>query len=58
MCQNLTLKECLKIDLRIVYRLTESNDFLEGIRCFFINKNEKPKWTYSDPLAIPNSEID
>jgi len=39
-----SLKECLRRELGIITRCIEDGDFLEGVRAFMIDKDNRPKW--------------
>jgi hypothetical protein len=39
------MNDCYAMELRIVLRLLEDNDFYEGVRAALIDKDGKPKWS-------------
>lgn len=58
MSQNLSLDECLKIEVRIFKRMLMRYDFAEGIRAKLIEKDNSPKWKYSRVEDVPNDEVE
>lgn len=42
--RNLTLRECLKMELRIVVHILNKGDTKEGVRALLVDKDNKPKW--------------
>ncbi|XP_076311590.1 3-hydroxyisobutyryl-CoA hydrolase, mitochondrial-like isoform X2 [Tachypleus tridentatus] len=42
--KNMSLQECLKMEYRISQRFVKNQDFLEGVRAFLIDKDNKPVW--------------
>ena len=46
---NKTLKECLELEYRLSQKMTNRNDFGEGIRAVLIEKHHNPKWK---PISI------
>lgn len=56
--KDLDLRENFQMDMRLVLRFMEGNDFFEGVRCTLVDKNDKPKWQYSSLKEVPQQEID
>jgi enoyl-CoA hydratase/carnithine racemase len=53
----LSIRECMKMDFRILNRMLAGHDFYEGIRTAIIDKGAKPQWRPAtledvDPAAI------
>ncbi|WP_260854475.1 enoyl-CoA hydratase/isomerase family protein [Paraburkholderia sp. BCC1884] len=42
--RQMTLAECLRMELGIVKRVIEEGDFCEGVRAQLIDKDRKPRW--------------
>lgn len=56
--KNLDLKQCLKTDLRIITRHLMSADFKEGVRAFFVDKDQKPNWNPKTPEEVSDQQVD
>ncbi|MEE9375920.1 MAG: enoyl-CoA hydratase/isomerase family protein [Rhizobiaceae bacterium] len=54
----LTMKDCMKMEYRILHRILVGNDFYEGIRAAIIDKDNLPKWTPSALVDIDPNKID
>lgn len=53
----LGIKEVLEDDLRILTRLFERPDFVEGVRALVIDKDLNPKWTPEKIEQLDTSEV-
>lgn len=56
--RELSLKDCLKMEYRLTYRLLRGNEFYEGIRAAVIDKDHSPNWSPSSLSKIDSSLID
>ena len=55
---NKTLKECLELEYRLSQKMTNRNDFGEGINAFLIEKHHNPKWQPSSIKEINQRELE
>ncbi len=55
---NLDLNAALKLEFRIVARITQAADFFEGIRAAIIEKDQKPVWTPARIEDISQTDIE
>lgn len=53
-----TLRECLKIEYRIVARHLVDSDFQEGVRALLIEKDHKPKWNPVTLEEVTEERVD
>jgi enoyl-CoA hydratase len=44
----LTLEQCLAMELRLALRTLEAHDFREGVRAALVDKDRNPKWSPPD----------
>ncbi|MEL6297046.1 MAG: enoyl-CoA hydratase/isomerase family protein [Pseudomonadota bacterium] len=49
-----SLEASLKNEYRLVNRLYEGGEFLEGVRALLVDKDKQPKWQYASTSDIPN----
>ena len=42
--RNLSMRECQKMEIRVVMRFGDNADFKEGVRAVLIDKDNKPNW--------------
>jgi len=54
----LNLGEVLKMEYRLTQRFMEDNDFYEGIRAMLIDRDNCPRWSYSQPDDVPEYVVD
>ena len=50
--RELTLKQCLAMELRLALRVLEAHDFREGVRAALVDKDREPKWQPSSLAAV------
>jgi enoyl-CoA hydratase len=50
----LTLEQCLAMELRLALRTLEAHDFREGVRAALVDKDRNPKWQPSSLAAVGN----
>ncbi len=54
----LSMRECMAMEYRIVNRMLQGHDFYEGIRAAVIDKDGAPQWQPSDLNSISTTAID
>lgn len=57
-CTNLSLRECLNIDLNLTLKLFQEHDIYEGIRAILVDKTRDPKWQPNTLQAVSDEFID
>jgi enoyl-CoA hydratase/carnithine racemase len=50
--RQLTLDQCLAMELRLALRVLEAHDFREGVRAALVDKDRNPKWQPSALAAV------
>jgi len=50
--RELTLEQCLAMELRLALRVLEAHDFREGVRAALVDKDREPKWLPSSLAAV------
>jgi enoyl-CoA hydratase len=53
-----TLADALKTEYRLVSRLYEGGEFIEGVRALIVDKDKAPKWRPSSPGQVTPAMID
>jgi enoyl-CoA hydratase/carnithine racemase len=56
--RNLTLADCFRMELGLVYNCFEQGDVIEGIRALLIDKDNKPRWQRSRIEDVTQSDVD
>lgn len=56
--QHLTLKECFKMEFRMVHRFVQGHDFYEGVRAVIIDKDQKPNWQPAHFALLEKNQVD
>lgn len=36
----------------------QDKDFFEGVRCVLVDKKDTPKWKYTNPFEMSDSEVE
>ena len=52
--RQLTLEQCLAMELRLALRTLEGHDFREGVRAALVDKDRNPKWQPNSLAAVGN----
>ena len=52
--RELSLEQCLAMELRLALRALEAHDFREGVRAALVDKDRNPKWQPSSLAAVGN----
>ena len=55
--QSLSLEQCFQMELSVSVRCGQSGEFAEGVRALLIEKDNQPKWAYSDIQSVPESVV-
>ncbi len=50
--------EALTLEYRIVHRFLEGREFAEGVRALLVDKDRNPRWTWTDPRAVPREAVE
>jgi enoyl-CoA hydratase/carnithine racemase len=56
--RNLSLADCFRMELNLVYNCFEQGDVVEGIRALLIDKDNKPRWQRSRIEDVTQSDVD
>lgn len=56
--QTMSMKECMKMEYRILTRMLRGDDFYEGIRTVLVDKGDRPKWRPEALADIDPAEIE
>jgi enoyl-CoA hydratase/carnithine racemase len=51
--KNLSLAECLQMELSMAYKCSVVGEFQEGVRALLIDKDNKPKWLHQKIEDVP-----
>ncbi|WP_448550113.1 enoyl-CoA hydratase/isomerase family protein [Thalassotalea fusca] len=54
----MTLADCFRLELGLSVKCGQYGEFVEGIRALLIDKDNQPKWKYSNVNDVPEKEID
>jgi enoyl-CoA hydratase len=52
-----SLEEALNVEYRLVLRMTEHGEFLEGVRALLVDKDKSPKWNPPRLEDISNEQV-
>lgn len=52
-----TMKQCMRMEFRILNRMLEGHDFYEGIRAAIVDKDRNPRWDPPTLEAVQESQI-
>ncbi len=55
--KQLSLSQCLALELHVIEQWFEQGDFIEGVRALLIDKDKNPRWKYNEVAAVPMAEI-
>lgn len=56
--KNIALRDCLKMEMRLVVNHTAGSDFKEGVRAILIDKDFKPKWSRKSIYDVTKEDVD
>ena len=57
LAKNLSIREILKMELRVVMRFCEHLEFLEGIRAVLIDKDNNPNWNPKNLMNVSDGYV-
>jgi enoyl-CoA hydratase/carnithine racemase len=55
--KNLSLEDCFRMELNMLYRSFERGDFLEGVRALLVDKDHAPRWLHPRVEDVRADEI-
>ena len=56
--QELSLKDCLAMEYRLVRRCCEDTDFYEGVRALLVDRDNQPKWSPGHLDQVDQSRVE
>ncbi|CRK88952.1 CLUMA_CG002549, isoform A [Clunio marinus] len=56
--KNLSLRDCLRMEFRLVLHSHIKSDFKEGVRAMLIDKDNKPKWSRKTIYDVTKDDVD
>ena len=56
--QELSLKDCLAMEYRLVRRCCEDTDFYEGVRALLVDRDNQPKWSPEHLDQVDQSRVE
>lgn len=56
-CRNLSLSKVFDLEWSLAIRLSSEPDFREGVRSVLIDKDQSPKWRFSQQERVPIGEL-
>lgn len=56
--RNISLRDCLKMEMRVVVNYTEGSEFKEGVRAVLIDKDFKPKWSRKSIYDVTEKDVE
>lgn len=56
--KQMSLKDCLEMEYRVVTRILKDHDFFEGVRAAVVDKDNKPIWLPSKLEDLSDKDID
>ncbi|MBK9038067.1 MAG: enoyl-CoA hydratase/isomerase family protein [Bdellovibrionales bacterium] len=56
-CRNLSLSEVFDLEWSLAVRLSSELDFREGVRSVLIDKDQSPKWCFSQKESVPIEQL-
>jgi enoyl-CoA hydratase/carnithine racemase len=56
--RNMTLADCFRMELGLVYRTFDEGDMIEGVRALMIDKDRSPKWRITHIEHVEDHQID
>lgn len=55
--RNLSLEQCLRIDLCLAKHFMDDPDFYEGVRALIVDKDKKPKWRPNTVAEVSEARV-
>ena len=55
--QQTSLEACLNMEYRLVTRLYEDGEFIEGVRALLVDKDKAPKWQPSRLVDVSDAMV-
>lgn len=56
--RNISLRDCLKMEMRLTVHHMENSDLKEGVRALLIDKDFKPKWNRKTVYDVTRDDVD
>ncbi|XP_037052240.1 3-hydroxyisobutyryl-CoA hydrolase, mitochondrial-like [Bradysia coprophila] len=56
--RNLSMRDCLKMELRISVNFVGVGDFREGVRAILVDKDFKPQWSKNSIYEVTKEDVD
>ncbi|MEK0082941.1 enoyl-CoA hydratase/isomerase family protein [Benzoatithermus flavus] len=56
--RDLSIEDCLRLEYRMVHRMLEAGDFIEGVRALLVDKDKRPRWRHRSLEDVPADEVE